>query len=218
MSGISRILREALRKLLARRTGGEVPMDMAELGRAVSGGLDESSADFLAMMGRDGPMPTPEEALGRPLTPDHIWNDPRFKHRLAMTSDLEGKTAPVDRFRIAGERAEANMPRNEGNDLDRWRGDRSAMLDDLIRRERSIDGSYGGAPVDRPMTMGSIIDMGTDPRLAPHYDEFAQGYLGHFGVGGSAQHAPLLGAALTAGAGGGLTLRELLARRYGERT
>jgi len=218
MSGISRILREALRRLMQSRSAGRaVEEDAVSQLRRMN--LDGNDAQALGGMFDDsGKLVPPEQFLGRPLTPDHIWNDPRFKHRLAMTSDLEGKTAPVDRFRIAGERVEANMPHNEINDLDRWRGDRGEMLDDLIRRERTIDGSYGGAPVERPMTMGSIIDMGTDPKLSPHYDEFAQGYLGHFGVGGSAQHAPLLGAVLTAGAGGGLTLREILARRYGERT
>ena len=215
MAGFSRILREALRKLFASRS--EAPLDMAGLGRTMSGGLDDSSADFLSMMGRDGPMPTPEEALGRPLTPDHIWNDPRFNHRLAMTSDLEGKAAPVDRFRIAGERVDANMPRNEVNDLDRWRGARGAMLDDLIRRQRTVDGSYGGAMPDSQLSVEDMIVAGRDQNLSAELPDALGGYLGHFGVGGSAQHAPLLGAALTAGAGGGLTLRELLAQRYGER-
>lgn len=90
------------------RTEPPSPYDMTDLGRAVNRGLTESDQDFLGMMARED-IPTPEEALGRPLTPDHIWNDPRFRHRQAMTPDLEGVQTPEERFNTAGERVDSSV-------------------------------------------------------------------------------------------------------------
>jgi hypothetical protein len=170
-------------------TGGP---DMVDLARSVNRGFTQSDQNFLASMASDE-MPTPEQALGRPLTPDHIWNDPRFNHRLAMTPDLEGVQAPVDRFRIAGERIEASLPPARTNDLDVWRGDRAAQLPELIRRQRSLDGSYGGVAPDNSVPLEDILDVARNPETARVLPDALGEYLGHFGVGGSAEHAPLLG-------------------------
>lgn len=81
----------------------EAPVNPLDRTNLRNMGFDEATANDLARL--SGPdIPTPEEFLGRPLTPDHIWNDPRFQHRLAMTSDLEGVRTPEERFNIAGER------------------------------------------------------------------------------------------------------------------
>lgn len=185
MAGISRILREALKRLLEGRAAkGATSMDMSGLGRTVSRGLDDADADFFAMMGRDGPAPTPEEALGRPLTPDHIWNDPRFQHRLALTYPMEGVVRPATRFEAAGER----------------------IADDLAERtarQREIGPSHD---------MESLIGMARNMRPG-EFSSALDADLGDYAVGGLQQNAPLLGAALTAGAGGGLTLREILRNR-----
>lgn len=210
MADFSRLLREALKRLLEGRRGmGE---NAASALRRMN--PDQSDLNRIGDMFDDsGRLLPPEQALGRPLTPDHIWNDPRFQHRLAMTSDLEGAATPAERFQIAADRIAASPRPSGANDLDAWRGDRKAMLTDLIRRQRSIEGSAGGARVTNPVTMDDIIETGTDPNLARSYDDFAQGYLGHFGAGGSASHLPLLGTAIAAGLGGGMTLREALRQR-----
>lgn len=216
-SGIGRILREALKRLMESRAprAAAEGLDEDAISQLRNMNLDRSNADEIGAMFDDaGNMVSPEEYLGRPLTPDHIWNDPRFNHRLAMTSDLEGVQPPVDRFRIAGERVEAGLPRGNANDLDAWRVDRAAMMPDLLRRQRTIDGSYGGARPDNTTSMNEIIEAGRDPRMSAALPEALGEYLGHFGAGGSAQHAPLMGAALTAGVGGGLTLREALRNQW----
>lgn len=67
--------------------------------------LNPGVADEIGGMFKpNGEMVSPEEFLGRPLTPDHIWNDPRFQRRLEMTRDLEGKRTLEERFHIAARR------------------------------------------------------------------------------------------------------------------
>jgi len=63
-----------------------------------------ATEDIGRMVGADGELVPPEQFLGRPLTPDHIWNDPKFQRRLDMTSDLEGVRTPEERFHIAMQR------------------------------------------------------------------------------------------------------------------
>lgn len=60
--------------------------------------------DIGRMIGADGELAPPEQFLGRPLTPDHIWNDPQFQSRLDRTADLEGVRTPEERFHIGAER------------------------------------------------------------------------------------------------------------------
>lgn len=157
-------------------------MDMADLGRLASQGFDEADAGFFGRMASDE-MPTPEQALGRPLTPDHIWNDPRFTHRLSITSDLEGIKTPEERFHIAGERIEARRAQGGGNDLDNWRGDRAEQLPTLLRREQEIG---PGHDVESLITMARNMRNGEFPRAL-------ETDLGEYGVGGSQQNTPLLG-------------------------
>jgi len=187
MAGISRILREALRKLMAARGGAGKALEEDWLSQLRRMNLDGNDAEALGGMFDDsGNMVSPEQFLGRPLTPDHIWNDPRFKHRLALTYPMEGVVSPATRFEAGGER----------------------IADDLAERtarQREIGESHD---------MESLIGMARNMRPG----EFSSAFdadLGEYAVGGLKQHAPLRGAALTVGAGGGLTLREILRDRYG---
>lgn len=63
-----------------------------------------ASDDIARMFNANGELASPEQFLGRPLTPDHIWNDPKFWKRMDATADLEGKRTLEERFHIAARR------------------------------------------------------------------------------------------------------------------
>ncbi len=190
MAGFGRILREALKRLMESRGGAAKAVEGVEddaLLNSIRGmDLDRSDVDRLSTLGRED-IPTPEKFLGRPLTPDHIWNDPRFSERYALTYPLEGVYSPAQRFEIAGERI--------GEEL----GERLGRERELTRMSPNHD-------------MESIIGMGrhSSPR---EFAEILDADLGAYAVGGTQEKTPLLGIALAGGMGGGLTLREALRNR-----
>lgn len=99
---------------------------------------------------------------------------------------------------------------DSGSPFDSWigmRGDtmdegpsRREMLDDLIRRQRTIDGSYpigNGQTLDFASTesqpsINDLIEAGSNPETASGLPGALGEYLGHFGVGSSAENTPIL--------------------------
>lgn len=213
-----RAILQALVGRLGRRTEtGAEPSLREALARLHGMGLDPADAnDIGKLLGAE--MPTPEEYLGRPLTPDHIFNDPRFNHRMALTHDLdrvtgsvppEQRLAPVDRFDVAGRRIAASLPpvADVPNDLSQWSEARASVLPILRGRQMGIDQRLADSG-EEPITVEDILQT-------RHPEAMFADRLGDFGVGGVQEHTPLL--SIAALIGGGLTLREALQRQAAQR-
>lgn len=126
--------------------GGEVDAPLTDYDRALMKQNDAhltwapgATDDIGRMIGPDGELVPPEQFLGRPLTPDHIWNDPAFQRRLDMTADLEGIKTPEERFHIAAERERQMLQQGPHKAAtERW------GVNDPVVRMALIGGGVGG--------------------------------------------------------------------------
>ena len=108
-NGEARALSAYERRLLRQHNPHEASRAMWGMNEPTLEMAPGASDDIARMFNSNGDLASPEEFLGRPLTPDYIWNDPRFQQRLELTSDLEGIRTPEQRFHIAARR-EMGLP------------------------------------------------------------------------------------------------------------
>lgn len=139
-----------------------------------------------------------------------------FKSRDDAMRYLAGETGAADQ-EIARLSARVN---DAGSPFDDWIGadgavmdagpSRREMLPDLIRRQRTIDGSIDPERLTpNTATMDEIIEVGRDPEMSRALPQVFDDMLGHFAVGKGAENAPLLNIALPVGAGlGALALAD----------
>jgi GNAT superfamily N-acetyltransferase len=140
-------------------------------------------ADFDNLFTDTGQLSTPQEFLNRPLTPDHIWNDPRFQHRMALTQHMDPAYSPTARFDMAGEDLPPLVARQRAHDATNRIEGRILAADPEINTGNVEDPHFAN--------ISDLINLGRDDPA--FLREVLHGELGPYSLTGRADPSPLLG-------------------------